>query len=109
MIPNNILEKITKDPWYSQCCITGHKPVQLHHAFIFAYKSIQELWAIVPVSKEIHDQCTQHKPEYSKEMDERVKRIALNRASNTDLNKYSKVVDLIALKRELNDKYDKAR
>jgi len=97
-IPPEILEKIKADSFYEKCCITGHRPVQFHHPFIYAGKSIQEVWAIVPVTKDIHDQCTQHKSEYSREMDNQVKLIALNRATLKELGRYSKIVDLITMR-----------
>lgn len=95
-IPIDLRDEMRKDSFYDQCAVTGARMTQWHHVFMFAGKSIQEKWNIIPVSKEIHDKCTQHKPEYDRKMAERVELIALNRATDEELARYSKVEDLIA-------------
>ena len=106
MIPPDLIKELEQDPFYEKCVMTGHRSVQWHHCFTFEGKSIQEKWAIVPLIKHVHDQCTQHKPEYDREVAEQVELIALNRATPEELLKYSKVVDLIAKRNNLRKKYE---
>lgn len=99
MIPPELKQQLAQDPWYEKCAVTGYSPAQWHHCFMFAGKSIQEAWNIVPLKKEIHDKCTQHKPQYDRETAERVELIALERATDEELARYSKV-DSLLVKRD---------
>jgi len=108
-MPKELIEQLKADNFYVKSALSGHRPVQWHHVFTFAGKSIQEPWNIVPLTKDEHDAVTPHKPNYDREADEHVRWIALNRASNLQLNSYSKVEDLIAIKWRLNLKYGKEK
>jgi hypothetical protein len=106
MIPKALLVELSGDPYYRQCAVTGSFwGVQWHHVFMFGGKSIQERWAIIPLKAVIHRQVTQHNPEYDPGLAERVEWMSLNRATEDELQPYSKVVDLVNLKKELNRKY----
>ena len=106
MIPFELKQDLASDEYYRKCAFTGTMwGIQWHHAFTFGGKDIQEKWAIVPISWRIHDQCTPNKPRYTKEIAERVELIALNRAKDGELKKYSKVKDLIAYREQLKEKY----
>ena len=105
-IPTELVKDMEFDPYYRRCVITGSTlNIQWHHVFIFAGKSIQEKWAIVPVTKETHDKCTQHKPEYDKKIADKVELISLNRASEEELQEYSKVDDMVFKRDMLRDEF----
>lgn len=107
-IPLELVQDLSKDPLYEICALTGSRNnIQWHHVFTFAGKSIQRRWAVVPITKEVHDNCTQHNPKYNKEVAERVELIALNRATRIELMEYSKVVDLVKYRDNLRRKYDR--
>ena len=106
MIPFELQQDMASDPYYQKCAFTGTMwGVQWHHVFIFGGKDIQEKWAIVPIARKIHEQCTPNNSRYTKELAERVELIALNRAKDEELKKYSKVKDLIAYREQLREKY----
>lgn len=105
-IPTELVKDMEFDPYYRRCVFTGSTlNLQWHHVFLYQGKSIQEKWAIVPVTKETHDKCTQHKTEYDKEVADKVELISLNRATDEDLEKYSKVDSLILKRDLLRDKF----
>ncbi len=90
------------DPFYKRCCLTGARSVypnrlQWHHHFIFAGKRVNEKWCIVPLTDTMHDRVRE--PEIKNKLD----KIVLNRATDEELKKYSKVEDLIAKRERLNN------
>ena len=106
MIPFELQQDLANDEYYRKCAFTGTMwGVQWHHALDYERKSIQEKWAIVPIARKIHEQCTPNNSRYTKEIAERIELIALNRAKDEELKKYSKVKDLIAYRDQLREKY----
>lgn len=100
-IPAGLRSEMERDPFYKRCAITG-KPagmvrIEWHHNLIFAGRQVNEKWCIIPLSKEIHDSIVQHK--------DRVDWIMLNRATDDDLRRYSKAVDLISKRDALNKQF----
>lgn len=89
------------DPFYKRCAITkkpiGMVKIEWHHNLIYAGRQVNEKWCIIPLSKEIHDNIVLYK--------EKVDWIMLNRASDDELLRYSKAVDLIAKREKLNKKF----
>jgi len=106
-MPPDLRKELKNDSFYEQSALSWEAPVQWHHVFMFAGKSIQEKWNIVPLTKSEHDMVTPHNPIYVKQLDEMVQQIALNRATVKELKKYSKVDNLVEKKDRLNKKYDK--
>ena len=92
-------KEIDRDPFYRQCCLTGKKPVQLHHWFKFGKGQVDKPFAILPLHKTIHDQA--HAPELA----ERIEWVGLNRMTRGELLHYSKVRDLRKRRDELNFKF----
>jgi hypothetical protein len=84
-IPLKLRKEISNDPFYKRCCITGSINVSLEHCWTYSGRQINELWAIVPLDRELN---TSHPP---KEVKEKCKLISLQRATPEDLAKYSKV------------------
>jgi len=73
-IPEKIKKQINKDPFYNVCCITGSTGVSIEHAQIYAGKQISDLWALVPLRRDLN---TSHPP---KEVKDKCKLISLERA-----------------------------
>jgi len=88
-----------QDSFYKQCCITGrtNEKIDWHHNLIFAGKQVNEKFCILPLAKSIHDNITEWK--------EKCDWIMLNRASNEELLKYSKAINLFARRKYLNQIY----
>ena len=103
-IPQKLKQEMEADPFYKQC---ARKPdgnckgrITWEHAIIYAGKQLNEKWAIIPL-------CAYHHAvdEYQDCGDlwkERNQWIAINRATNEELEKISKVVDYKFFKNKLN-------
>lgn len=98
-IPASLKREMENDPFYKRCCITGTTSgkIDWHHNLIFGGKQVNEKFCILPLSKEVHDKIVQYK--------ERCNWIMLNRATDDQLRKYSKVVPYIEMRDKLNKKY----
>ena len=96
-------EKMANDPYYRRCAITG-KPkglvkIEWHHNLIYAGRQVNEPWCILPISEAVHLLAR------SKDMKEKLDWVMLNRGSDEDLLRYSKVENLLAKRAKLNEKY----
>lgn len=99
-IPLKLRSEMSADPFYKRCCITGRTDnIQWHHAWIWKNSQLQEKWAILPVCEAIHILARR------KDTKEKLDWIALNRADDATLRKYSKAEDLIKKRDRLNQKY----
>lgn len=89
------------DPFYRTCCVSGVRgpfvKIDWHHNLIFAGRQVNEKWCILPLAQPIHDRIVEYK--------EIVDWIMLNRATDEELRRYSKAVDLISKRAKLNKKY----
>lgn len=88
-IPKKLRNKLSNDPYYNKCCLTGkRKGLQWHHSFKYAGKQINERWNIMPIYYKKHhwygDKDSVHN---LKETEEYVKYLALQRADLDDLEK----------------------
>ena len=111
MIPNKLLKEILADPYYKKCA--RHKDgncggrITFEHCLIFGGKQIQELWAIIPLCEYHHNVLSyQDKGDLNKEKNVW---LALNRATDEQLEKYSRAIDYKQLKIRLNKKYAKKK
>lgn len=111
-IPTKLRAEMASDSYYERCArqdaLNDHQceadertgqMIEWEHALIFAGKQIQEKWAIIPSCWWAH-----RGPGMVKEINEW---IALNRATDEELLKYSKAVSLIAKRNYLNTQYGK--
>lgn len=98
-IPKKLREDMDADPFYKQCCITGRKDekIDFHHNMIYAGRQLNEKFAILPLAKSIHDRIIAYK--------EKCDWVMLNRATPEQLKKYSKAIDYIYRKDQLNRKF----
>lgn len=83
-IPLKLRKQIANNPFYKKCCITRSLNVSLEHCWIYNGKQINELWAIVPLDRELN---TSHPP---KDIKDKCRLISLRRATKEDLAKYPK-------------------
>lgn len=98
-----------EDPFYTVCSLNGwfgHEcggRITREHALIYKGRKIQELWAIIPLCAKYHsvDQY-QDNGLLNKELNVWV---ALNRATDEELQRHSKLEDYIYMRDYLNDKY----
>lgn len=101
-IPPALNEQMNADPFYQQCCITGTRTerIERHHNLIFAGRQVNEIWAILPLAKSVHDRVPADKL-----LKERCDWVMLSRATDEQLRPYCKVTNYIARKNHLMGKY----
>lgn len=73
--------------------------IEWHHNLIFAGRQVNEVFAILPICRWVHDQAR------NREFRDRLDWIMLNRASDEELTYFSKASDLIRKREVLNQKY----
>ncbi len=102
-IPQKLRNELENDIFYKRCCVTGEPigkvHIEWHHNFIFANKQVNERWCILPLWDEVH------KIEKTKKVKERLNWIMLNRATDKELEKYSRVIDLKWERDRLNKQF----
>lgn len=100
-ISPKLKKEIREDPFYNVCCISGKKntehKIDWHHNLIYAGAQVNEKWCILPLETNIHRNIVKYK--------EICDWIMVNRATEFELNKYSKAVNYLTLKDKLNNKY----
>lgn len=104
---------VEDDPEYKRCALQGllldiigpcAGRVTREHAMYYANKKIQEKWAIPPICAkhhgvDVYQDGTGHAPKEIRVW------VALNRATDEDLLRFSKVVNYTRERSRLNDKY----
>lgn len=100
-MPLKLREECANDKFYKQCCAHGYfcscdGKIEFHHNMIYASKQVQEKFAILPLCQE------HHKNEKYKILKNYLNWIMLNRASEDQLNKYSKAINYKREKERLN-------
>lgn len=89
-IPQKLRKEMSDDPYYEQCVLTNHGCVgriEWHHAVIFGGRQLNEKWAIVPLCQ------WHHKNVENKEIKAKVMHIVVNRATDDEIKRVSKVVN----------------
>ena len=109
MIPPKLLKEILADKYYKRCA--RHEDgncggrITFEHTLLFKGKQIQEKWSLIPLCEYHHDVLSyQDIGELNKEKNVW---IALNRATDEELLKYSKAINYLELRDRLNKKYEK--
>lgn len=102
-IPNKLRAEMAADPYYQRCAITGRPKgavkIEWHHNLIYAGRQVNEKWCILPISEAIHIRARE------RDMKEKLDWVMLNRGTDEELQRYSKVENLIARRAKLNEKY----
>ncbi len=90
---------MANDPYYKKCAVTGttSEKIDWHHNLIFAGRQVNERWCIIPLAKSVHDKIERYK--------DKVDWIMLNRATDEELERYSKVINLKDKRDRLNKTY----
>lgn len=98
-IPEELRNEMSNDPYYQRCAVTGlnHERIEWHHNLIFAGKQVQEKWCILPLLKSVHEKIESYK--------DKVDWIMLNRATDQELERYSKAINLKEKRDRLNKIY----
>ena len=82
-IPAKMKEAMSSDPYYKTCARSDHEcsgRITWEHAFIYAGRQVNEVWAIIPL-------CWYH--HLGAGLDKRInERISIARATDEDLAKY---------------------
>lgn len=94
-IPKEVVAQLKKDPFMSECCICGGSP-QWHHNFEYGRKAINEAWCILPLCRTHHD-MVRWVP-FRRLLDWAM----LNRATDEELLKYSRVMNYKSKRTWLN-------
>jgi hypothetical protein len=106
-IPSKLREEMANDPYYKICSRSKDGgcagKITWEHVFIFAGRQINERWAIIPLCEKHHAVNTyQDRGDLDKEKNEW---IALNRATDEELQAISKAVNYKHKRDYLNAKY----
>jgi len=102
-IPKKLNDELNEDLFYKKCCLrwffgcSGR--VERHHNLIFGGRQVQAKFAILPACS-LH-----HSLARSREGNDRFNWVMLNRASDEELETYSKVVNLKFERDRLNKIY----
>lgn len=100
-IPKKLRDELEADPWYQQCCLTKLRKglgvkIEWHHNLIYAGKQVNEKFCILPLEAEFHRRANE------KWVKDCLDHVMLNRATDEELRRYSKAVDLVAKRNRLN-------
>ena len=100
-IPTKLREEMANDPTYSRCILTGRadEKIDWHHNLIYAGRQVNEKWCILPLLHSVHE------IEKMSIVKERLDWIMLNRATDEELKRYTKSVDLKAKRDRLNKQF----
>ena len=108
-IPQKLRITLAADPEYKVCAKSGFPGhicdgrITWEHAVIYAGKQVQARWAIIPICALAHSvDWHQNNGDLNKEVN---LWIALNRASDEELDAYSKVIPYRAYRTRLNEKF----
>lgn len=106
-IPESLKNEILADPYYKKCARADEGNckgrITWEHAFIFAGRQLNEKWAILPICAFHHDvDQFQDGGNLNKE---KHLWIALNRATDEEIQAVSRAVDYTRQRAYLNTKY----
>lgn len=110
-IPQTHRRIINTDEYYKKSCLTGKRArmgdrIVIHHAFTYANGQISELWNYCPLLDSEHSPYSKQKSVHNnKEIEERVKLIAIERAGLDYLKKTYPRKNWEQIKNHLSNKY----
>lgn len=102
-IPYKLRNQLSNDPYYRKCArgnIDCNGRITWEHAIIYAGKQLNEKWAIIPLC-EYHHSVNKHQDGDGLNKDFNVC-IALNRATDEELKRASKVINYTYVRDTLN-------
>jgi len=98
-MPIPLRNDLASKKFYEQCCICGAKGVQWHHNLIFKGRQENAEFCILPLCVPCHDQAR------NKEFKEKLDWIMWNRATDAQVNYYSKAINYSHERNRLNNKF----
>lgn len=98
-IPVSLRNKLALKIFYERCCVCFSKPVQWHHNLIWKGRQENEEFCILPLCIPCHDKAR------NKEFKEKLDWIMWNRATDTQINYYSKASNYNHERNRLNNKF----
>ena len=102
-IPKRMRQEMEDDPFYRRCCITktpkNVRKVDWHHNMTWQGSQLNEKFAILPVVRWLHDIARR------KDVSEILDWVMLNRATDEQLEKYSKATDYKRERDRLNNQF----
>lgn len=102
-IPPKLKKEMLTDPYYKTCARKDEHcdgRITWEHAIIYAGKQLNERWAIIPLCT-YHHSVDRHQDGTGLDKEENI-RIALNRATDFELQSISKAVNYKAMRERLN-------
>ena len=106
-IPKKVRAGLAEDPFYRRCCVSGDASVrgdriEWHHNLIYAGKQVQEPFAILPLKKSLHDRL-----KGDKDLQAQLDWIMWNRATDDQIERYSKAKNYTLYRATLNGMFGK--
>lgn len=102
-IPDRMRAEMQADPFYQRCCLTGKQAgvarIEWHHNLIFAGRQVNEKFCILPLCKTMHSKAN------NVQVRELLDWVMVNRATDEELQRFSKVINWVQRKKYLNGKY----
>lgn len=106
-IPDKLKRELAIDPEYKYCSLLGGGDcdgnITWEHAIIYGSNQVQEKWAIIPLCAR-HHAVNEYQDAGTCNKEKNVW-VALNRATDEELIKYSKAINWIRERARLNTKY----
>lgn len=96
-VSSGTIKVLGQDGFMKKCCLCGSNLVQWHHNLIFGGQQCDEPFAILPLCPFCHEKADR------KDVKDRLDFIMLNRMTEDELDRYSKVSNLRARKEYLNN------
>ena len=101
--PPQLREELSNDPFYEKCCLAFlggcFGKIEWHHALKYASSQVQKKFAILPVC------CAHHKKARQPEINQRMGWVVWSRASEEEIQRYSKASDYYFERNRLIKKY----
>jgi len=98
-MPIAFRNKLAIKKFYEKCCICNTTGVQWHHNLIFKGRQENEEFCLLPLCVPCHEQAR------NKEFKEKLDWIMWNRATDAQINYYSKAINYKHERNRLNDKF----
>ena len=98
-MPIKLRNDLSAKKFYQRCCVCGVIGVQWHHNLIYAGRQENEEFCILPLCPVCHEKAR------NKEFKEKLDWIMWNRATDYQINYYSKANNYVYERTRLNDKF----
>lgn len=100
-IPEELRNELAGKKYYKNCALCFKEGVQWHHNLIYGGKQVNAEFCIIPLCPNCHEKANE------KSIKEKLNWIMLNRATDEEIELYSKAIPYRQVKTNLNNKYGK--